>query len=212
MTNIKSEKIKVMIADDHPIVREGLVSIINREKDMQVVAEVTNGAEAVGEFRLQQPDVTLMDLRMPVLDGVAAIAEIRKEFSDARIILLTTYDGDENIYQALKAGARGYLLKDAPAEELLNAIRVVLDGKKELSARIASKLADRVAGAELTQRENEVLQLIVAGKSNGEIAGMLFVSEGTIKFHINHIFDKLGAKDRTQAVIIALQRGLAALK
>lgn len=207
-----TEKIKVMLADDHPILRECLVAIINREKDMRVVAEASDGAEAVEQFRAHLPDVTLMDLQMPVMNGVAAIAEIRKDHADARIILLTTYDGDENIYQALKAGARGYLLKDAPADELLNAIRVVRAGKKEISPHIASKLADRLAGAELTQRETEVLQLIVAGKSNAEIAAALFVGEGTVKFHINHIFDKLGAKDRTQAVIVALQRGLAALK
>ena len=208
----ETQKIKVLLADDHPILREGLVSIINREKDMTVVAEASDGAEAVEKFRRAQPDVTLMDLQMPVTDGVTAITIIRSEFPDARIIILTTYDGDENIYQGLRAGAKGYLLKDAPADDLLNAVRAVRAGKKEISAHIASKLADRVAGAELTARETEVLQLMVAGKNNQEIAAALFVGEGTIKFHINHIFDKLGAKDCTQAVIVALQRGLAALK
>ena len=200
------------MVDDHSIVREGLVAIINREPDMTIIAEAGDGAEAVEKYRLFEPDVTLMDLRMPEMDGVAAITEIRREFSEARIILLTTYDGDEHIYQALRAGARGYLLKDAPADELLKAIRAVCQGKKEIPPGIALKLAERITGAELTQRESEVLQLIAEGKSNLQIAAALFVGEGTIKFHINHIFSKLDVGDRTQAVLVAIKRGLVTLK
>lgn len=208
----EDEKIKVLVADDHSIVREGLVAIINREPDMTVVAEAGDGAEAAKQFALSRPDVTLMDLRMPEMDGVAAITEIRRDYPQARIILLTTYDGDEHIYQAIRAGAHGYLLKDAPSDELLNAIRAVHQGKKEIPPSIAQKLAERITGAELTQRESEVLQLIAEGKSNTEIADALFVGEGTIKFHINHIFSKLDVADRTQAVLVAIKRGLVTLR
>lgn len=203
--------IRVLLADDHPVVREGLAALLNRRLDTTVIGEVANGQEAVDFFRRTQPDVTLMDLRMPIMGGVEAIHAIRAEFPAARIIVLTTYDGDEDIYRALQAGAQGYLLKDAPREELLAAVHAVHDGQKCIPSALAAKLAERVFSPELTAREREVLALIVAGHSNREIGAALVISEGTVKAHVNSVLGKLGVNDRTQAVTAALRRGLVRL-
>ncbi len=203
--------IRVLIADDHPVVRTGLVLMLQYEPDMEVVAEAGNGREALEMFRQHRPDVTLMDLRMPEMNGVEATAAIRVEFPTARIILLTTYDGDEDIYGGLRAGAQAYLLKDTPCEEILEALRAVHAGHKRITLEVGTKLAERAGFPELTERELDVLRLMAKGLSNVEIGAALFISEGTVKFHINHILNKLGVGDRTQAVIAALKRGLVNL-
>lgn len=200
--------IRILIADDHPVVREGLAAMIEREPDMTVVAQAKTGREAVELFRRHRPDVTLMDLRMPEMEGVDAIVAIRAEFLLARIVVLTTYDGDEDIYRGLRAGAKAYLLKDAPAEDLLDTIRAVHRGKTRVPPEVAAKLAGRVSGSELTARELAVLKLIVDGKSNEEIGRALSITEGTVKFHVNHILGKLNVSDRTQAATAALKRGI----
>lgn len=205
------EPIRVLIVDDHPVVRTGLALMLKYEPDMVAIAEASNGLEAVQLFREQQPDVTLMDLRMPHMDGVAAIAAIRAEFAEARIILLTTYDGDEEIYQGLRSGAKGYLLKDASCEELLAAIRAVHEGRSHIPAAVGAKLVERMGNPELSDREREVMQLVAKGMSNLEIALELNITEGTVKFHVNNILSKLQVHDRTQAVIVALKRGIASL-
>ena len=208
MTQGSPNKIKLLVADDHNIVRSGLTALINSEADMTVAAEATNGQQAIDLFKQHRPDVTIMDLRMPVLGGVDAIIAIRKEFPTARIIVLTTYDGDEDIYRALQAGASGYLLKGMLAEELLEAIRAVHSGLRRIPAAVAERLAVRMGGPGLTSRELDVLALIVKGNSNKEIASALTISEATVKTHINNILSKLGASDRTQAATMALQRGI----
>src|SRR5260370_21600817 len=197
--------IKIMVIDDQAVVRQGFVALINTVSDMVVVAEGTNGQQAIDLYRLHRPDVTLIDLRMPQLGGVEAIVAIRKEFRDARLIVLTTYDGDEDIYRSLQAGAQGYLLKDMFFEELEDAIRKVHAGARRLPAVVAERLAERMTGSELTSRELEVLGEIVSGKSNKEIASALRISEATVKSHINNILGKLGVSDRTQAATTALQ-------
>jgi two-component system NarL family response regulator len=204
----KANPIRILVVDDHQVVREGLVAIINRQPDMSVVAEASNGSQAVECFRQHEPDVTLIDLRMPVMNGVDAISAIRKEHPAGRFIVLTTYDGDEDIYRALQAGARGYLLKDMFREELLAAIRAVHAGQRSIPASVAMRLAERPIGNELSGRELEVLSQIAKGKSNREIAADLSIAEGTVKGHINNILGKLGANDRTHAVTMALQRGI----
>ncbi|PSN07414.1 DNA-binding response regulator [filamentous cyanobacterium CCT1] len=203
--------IRVLIADDHPALREGLSALLERQADLQVVAMAADGQAAVAQMRAHQPDVILMDLRMPRLEGADAVAMICSEWPEARIIILTTYDGDEDIYRALRAGAKGYLLKDAPCEELFTAIRQVHRGQRYIMSQVAQKLTDRFQRSELTDRELEVLQLLVQGNTNRDISEALCVAEGTVKFHIRNILDKLGAGDRTQAVTIALKRGLARL-
>jgi two-component system NarL family response regulator len=208
LTTDSTHKIKLLVADDHNIVRSGLTALINSESDMTVVAEATTGQQAVDLFKQHRPDVALMDLRMPVLGGVDAIIAIRKEFPTARIIVLTTYDGDEDIYRALQAGASGYLLKGMLAEELLEAIRAVHSGLRRIPSAVAERLAVRMGGPGLTSRELDVLALIVKGNSNKEIAAALNISEATVKTHINNILSKLGASDRTQAATMALQRGI----
>lgn len=208
MTVNSSNQIRLLVVDDHNIVRSGLTALIGTEPDMTVVAEATNGQQAIDLFRQHQPDVTLMDLRLPLIGGVEAITSIRKEFPTARIIVLTTYDGDEDIYRALQAGACGYLLKGMLADELLEAIRAVHSGLRRIPAAVAQRLADRMGGPELTPREVEVLNLIVKGNSNKEIGAALFISEATVKTHVNNILGKLGASDRTQAATMALQRGI----
>lgn len=207
----QEHSIRVLIADDHPVVRTGLALMLKYEPDMEAVAEASNGHEAVELFRLHQPDVTLMDLRMPQIEGVEAIATIRAEFPAARIILLTTYDGDEDIYRGLRAGAKGYLLKDASCDELLEAIRVVHAGRSRIPPEVGAKLAERMSNPELSVREQEVVRLMATGKSNQEIGTALGITEGTVKFHVNNILSKLQVNDRTQAVIKALKRGIASL-
>jgi two-component system NarL family response regulator len=179
---------------------------------MEVIAEANTGREALGQFLRHSPDVSLVDLRMPDMDGVDAILAIRVRVPDARIILLTTYDGDDDIYRGLRAGAKAYMLKDAPPEELLEGIRAVYEGRTWLPQRVAAKLAARVSGAALTSRELEVLRLVVAGKINKEIGDDLGVTEGTVKVHVNHILAKLGVSGRTEAVSVALKRGLVRLE
>jgi len=206
------KKIRIVVIDDQAVVRQGFVSLINTVADMEVVAEGTNGQQAVDLYREHKPDVMLTDLRMPVLSGVEAIAAIRREFPGARIIVLTTYDGDEDIYRSLQAGAQGYLLKDVFFEDLEDAIRKVHAGSRRIPAVVAERLAERMSGSDLTGRELEVLQQIVAGKSNKEIGAQLNISEATVKSHINNILSKLGVSDRTQAATTALQRGIVHLK
>jgi DNA-binding NarL/FixJ family response regulator len=207
-----SNEIRIMVIDDQAVVRQGFVALINTVPGMAVIAEGSNGQEAIELFRRHQPDITLMDLRMPVLGGVEAIARIRREFTSARIIVLTTYDGDEDIYRSLQAGAQGYLLKDMFFEELEDAIRKVHAGARRLPTVVAERLAERMTGSDLTGRELEVLEEIVRGRSNKEIAAALKISEATVKSHINNILSKLGVNDRTQAATTALQRGIVHLR
>ena len=208
----ESKNIRIIVIDDQAVVRQGFVSLINTVADMKVIAEGTNGQQAIDLYREHKPDVMLIDLRMPVLSGVEAIVAIRREFPAARMIVLTTYDGDEDIYRSLQAGAHGYLLKDVFFEELEEAIRRVHAGSRRIPAAVAERLAERMSGSELTSRELEVLQQIVAGKSNKEIGSHLNISEATVKSHINNILSKLGVTDRTQAATTALQRGIVHLK
>jgi DNA-binding NarL/FixJ family response regulator len=207
-----NNRISIMVIDDQAVVRQGFVALINTVADMEVVAEGLNGQEAIDLYRQHKPNVTLIDLRMPVLGGVEAITAIRSEFPGARLIVLTTYDGDEDIYRSLQAGAKGYLLKDVFFEELEAAIRTVHAGSRHIPAVIAERLAERMATSDLTAREMEVLELIVRGQSNKEIAASLKITEATVKSHINNILSKLGVTDRTQAATTALQRGLVHLR
>jgi two-component system NarL family response regulator len=208
---MSTEKIRIIVIDDQAVVRQGFAALINTVPDMTVIAEGTNGRQAVELYREHRPDIVLIDLRMPVMSGVEAITAIRREFPAARLIVLTTYDGDEDIYRSLQAGAQGYLLKDMFFEELESAIRTVHAGGRRIPGVVAEKLAGRVGGSDLTGRELEVLEQIVRGKSNKEIAQALGISEATIKSHINNILSKLGVADRTQAATTALQRGIVHL-
>jgi two-component system NarL family response regulator len=208
----KEQPIRILIADDHPVVRQGLAAIIESERGMTVVAQAKNGREAVELYRQERPHVGLIDLKMPELDGVETITAIRDEFPNAALLVLTTYDRDEDIYRSLRAGAKAYLLKDTPPAELLDAIRAVYDGHRHLPEEIAHKLAEHVMYPDLTQRELEVLRLVAAGKSNREIGADLFITEGTVKAHVNNILSKLDVSDRTQAVTTALKRGLVQLE
>jgi two-component system NarL family response regulator len=201
-------RIRVLIADDHGVVREGLVSMIKRNRaDMTVAGEASNGREAVELWKRERPDVTLLDLRMPELDGVEVIKEIRAADKKARIIVLTTFDGDEDIYRAIQAGAKGYLLKDVPREALMNSIRRVHAGETSVPLHLLAKLADRVSGETLSEREIEVLKLMAQGKSNKEIATALFITEGTVKSHGKSIFAKMNVSSRAEAVAEATRRG-----
>ncbi len=204
-------EIRIIVVDDQAVVRQGFVSLIGTVPDMRVIAQGTNGREAVALYREHRPDVVLMDLRMPEMGGVEAISAIRREFSDAKVIVLTTYDGDEDIYRSLQAGAQGYLLKDMFFEELESAIRAVHAGGRKIPGVVAERLAGRMGGSDLTGREHEVLELIVRGLSNKEIGSALGISEATVKSHINSILGKLGVTDRTQAATTALQRGIVHL-
>lgn len=206
-----TDPIRILVVDNHPIVRSGLALLLKHEPGMEAIAEASNGSEAVTLFRQHVPDITLMDVRMPEMNGIEATRAIRSEFPKARIILLSTYDGDEEIYQGLQSGAKAYVFKDAPCEDLLAAIRTVHSGQKYLSAGANAKLVERMMSQELTEREHEVLSLMARGYSNQEIAGALFIAEGTAKFHVNHILTKLNVSDRTQAVLVALKRGIVSL-
>ena len=206
-----ADKIRLLIADDHMTVVAGLASIIGMQRDMIVVAEAANGRQAVDLWRKHHPDVTLLDLRMPKLDGVGVIDEIRKEDTSARIIILTTYDTDNEIYRAIKAGAKGYLLKDARREELLDCIRKVSRGETCIPQALVEKLAAGVSGETLTGRELAVLMLLARGKSNKEIGANLFISESTVKGHLRNIFTKLNVLSRTEAIAVATRRGLVQL-
>lgn len=203
--------IRVLVVDDHPVVLQGLIGMLEKASDIVIVGQGRNGHEAIAVFQQQQPDVTLMDLRMPEMGGVEAITVIRSEFPNAQIMVLSTYDTDEEIYQGLRAGAKGYLLKDSEPEELLAAIRTVNRGQRYVPPNVAAKLVQRVTGPELSDRELEVLRLVGQGMSNQEISTALTISESTVKTHINRILSKLNVKDRTQAAIIALKRGIASL-
>jgi DNA-binding NarL/FixJ family response regulator len=200
-----------MVVEDHHVVRQGLVALLKTVPDMSVVAEGADGKQAVDLFRQHEPDVTLMDLRMPNLSGVDAVVQIRQDYPAARIIVLTTFDGDEDIYRALQAGARAYLLKGMFGDELIDAIRDVHAGKSRIPPAVAERLANRMGGPGLTARELDVLRLIVSGNSNKEIGEGLHISEATVKTHINNILSKLGVTDRTQATTTALQRGIVHL-
>ncbi|MDT5156215.1 MAG: hypothetical protein QOH51_572 [Acidobacteriota bacterium] len=208
---MSSDKIRIIVIDDQAVVRQGFVSLINTVPDMTVVAEGTNGQQAIELYRLHSPDIVMMDLRMPVMGGVEAITALRREFPAARVIVLTTYDGDEDIYRSLQAGAQGYLLKDMFFEELEDAIRTIHAGGRRIPGVVAERLAGRMGGSDLTGRELEVLKQIVKGGSNKEIAAVLGISEATVKSHINNILSKLDAADRTQAATKALQRGIVHL-
>src|SRR4051794_10573309 len=204
----KKNPIRIVIADDQHLVRQGFRSMLERLPSMEVVAEASTGKEAIEQYAQHQPDILLLDLRFPDVCGVEVIRAIREQFLVARIIVLTTYDGDEDIYQSLQAGAKAYLLKDVTLEELADCIRKVDDGQMCVPPPIAAKLAGRAGSPELTGRELDVLRRIVAGRSNKEIAADLCITDGTVKTHVNRIFEKLGVRDRTQAAVIALQRGL----
>jgi DNA-binding NarL/FixJ family response regulator len=202
------DRIRVLCIDDHPLVRKGIASILANEADIQLVAEGGDGRDAVELFRRHRPDVTLMDLRMPELDGIAAVKQIRGEFPEAKIIALTSFDGDQDIYRALEAGVRGYLLKETVHTEILNAIRAVHAGRRLMSPEVAARMAEYFPQAALTPREIEVLSLIARGLGNKEIAEQLGTAGGTVKMQVQSILSKLGATDRTHAVTIALQRGI----
>src|ERR1700677_1846531 len=203
--------IRVLSVDDHPLVREGIAAIVNNQPDMSLIAEASSSSEAVQRFREHRPDVTLMDLRLPDASGIDAMIAIRGEFSDARIIVLTTFEGDVEIQRALEAGARAYMLKSMPPRELLEVIRQVHAGKKRIPAEIAAHLAEHYSDESLTVREIEVLGQIASGNRNRDIAEKLFITEETVKVHIKHIMEKLGASDRTQAVAIGVRRGIIQL-
>ncbi|MEH2370951.1 response regulator transcription factor [Nostoc sp.] len=207
----QSTNIRVLIVDDHSIVRQGLTTIINRDPEMTAIAQAEDGQQAIALFREYQPDVTLMDLRMPQMAGVEAITAICAEFIAARIVVLTTYDGDEDIYRGLQAGAKGYLLKDAKPNELLSAIRTIHRGQQYIPPEVGAKLVQRMSNPELSERELDVLRLMAQGMSNLEISTTLSIGESTVKSHVNRIFSKLGVSDRTQAVIIAVKRGIVNL-
>jgi two-component system, NarL family, response regulator len=204
--------IRVLIADDHPVTREGMAAMIDGAADMTVVGQASDGEEAVALFRAHTPDVAMLDLRMPRMTGSEATTAILREFPRARVIVLSAVDGDEAIYRALQAGARGYLLKDLSREELLEAVRAVHAGQHRIPGPVAARLAERIAGSELTPRETAVLRLMAAGESNRQIAEALAISESGVKGHVNNIFSKLGVSDRTQAVTAALRRGIVQLE
>lgn len=200
-------KIRVLTVDDHPILREGIAAILDGEEDLELVGEATNGQEAIESFRIHRPDVTLMDLQMPVMNGIDAIIAIRKEFSSGRFVILTTYQGDVQALRAFKAGAAGYILKNMLRKELLDTIRAVHAGRRRIPPEIAAELAEHVADEALSAREIQVLRQVSTGTSNKIIAANLGVSEATVKAHMKSILSKLGANDRTHAVMIAMKRG-----
>jgi len=206
-----SRKIKVLSVDDHPLLREGLAAIVNSQDDLEMVAQAASGREAIQLFRQHRPDVTLMDLRMPDGSGIDVVSAIVAEFPDARIVMLTTFEGDVEIQRSLAAGARGYLLKTTPPVELVEVIRQVHAGKKRIPQEVAAQLAEHITDEPLTSREIDVLQHVAGGNRNRDIAEQLFISEETVKVHVKHIMEKLVARDRTSAVAIAVRRGIIQL-
>jgi DNA-binding NarL/FixJ family response regulator len=203
---------RVLVVDDHALVRTGVANIISHESDLSVVAEASNGLEAVEAFAQHRPDVTLLDLRMPVMEGVEAVRRIRQLDPEARVIVLTTYDTDEDITRALKAGAKAYVLKDITADDLIACIRDVLAGKTYLAPAAAARLAEGFARVQVTPRELSTLQLMAEGKANKEIGTALGISERTVKTHLGHLFEKLGVTSRTEAVKVAVRRGLVRME
>jgi DNA-binding NarL/FixJ family response regulator len=201
------KQIRIMTVDDHPLLREGIAAVLQDEPDMVLVAEATNGDDAIRSFRQHRPDVTLMDIQMPGMSGIDAMTTIRTEFPNARFIVLTTYQGDVQALRALKAGASGYLLKSMLRKELLETIRIVDSGKRRIPPEVAAELADHLADDALSEREMEILRQVASGNSNKLIASQLGISEATVKGHMKNILSKLGANDRTHAVTIAIKRG-----
>lgn len=204
----KLKPIRLLVVDDHHVVRSGLAASLGLEDDLVVVAEAGSGEEAVAQFREHRPDVVLMDVRLPGANGIAAVAAMRREWPDARVLMFTTFDSEEDIYRAMQAGARGYLLKSAPRDELLAAIRAVAGGARHLPAALAQRLAGRISTPEVSEREREVLQLMARGKANKEIAAALGISEETVKRHASNLFVKMGVADRAQATSEGIRRGL----
>jgi DNA-binding NarL/FixJ family response regulator len=208
----KIDEIRVMLVDDHPAFRKGMATLIESEPDLRVVAETGDGSKALEIYRQKRPDVVLMDLRLPGMGGVEAIIAIRKEFPDAQVIVLTTFDMDEDIFRAIQSGAKSYLLKDTPEDELARTIRAVHVGKQTLPGKVAERFAARQQRADLSQRETEVLSLLTKGRSNKEISSKLFITEDTVKAHLKTLFSKLNVKDRTEAAINAVRQGIVHLE
>lgn len=204
----QSAPIRVFCVDDHPLMREGIAAVVRNEADMRLVGEAANGREAIQGYREYRPDITLMDLRLPDISGIDAMLAIRTDFPEARVIMLTTFEGDAEIQRSLQAGAQGYMLKSMPRKQLLDMIRKVHSGKKHIPTEIAVRLAEHLGEEELSRREIEVLEKVAGGNRNSDIADLLFISEETVKGHIKHIMEKLSASDRTEAVAIAVKRGI----
>jgi len=200
--------IRILCVDDHPLMREGIAAVIRNEPDFQLVAEASSGREAIEKYRAEMPDIALMDLRLPDISGIDALVAIRREFSNAQVIMLTTFEGDVEIHRALEAGARGYMLKSMPRKHLVEVIRKVAGGKKHIPQEVLAQLAEYMGNETLSPREVEVLEKVAGGNRNSDIAALLFISEETVKGHIKHIMEKLDANDRTEAVAIGIRRGI----